>query len=129
MEYILSSERFDELMTITKKSPGVFLNISQNSRKNTCDRVSFLVMPQACNFIKKETLTQVFSCEFSKVFKNNIFYKTPPVAASDFLPICATILDLSFCFLIIIIFGFSFSQGTENTQYYLLTVMFFNMAV
>ena len=73
MEYILSSERFDELMTITKKSPGVFLNISQNSRKNTCVRVSFLVMPQACNLIKKETLTQVFSCEFSEVFKNNIF--------------------------------------------------------
>ena len=52
-----------------------------------------------------------------------------PVAASDFLPICATILDLCFCFLIIIILGFSFSQGTENIQYYLLTVMFFNMAV
>ena len=41
MEYILSSERFDELMTITKKSPGVFLNISQNSRKNTYDSFFF----------------------------------------------------------------------------------------
>ena len=30
---------------------------------------------QASNFIKKETLTQVFSCEFCKIFKNN-FYNT-----------------------------------------------------
>ena len=29
--------------------------------------------PQACNFIKKETLTKVFSCEFCKIFKNIIF--------------------------------------------------------
>ena len=33
----------------------------------------------ACNFIKKETLTQVF-CEISK---NTFSYRTPPVAASD----------------------------------------------
>ena len=33
---------------------------------NTCARVSFLINLQfiACNFIKKETLAQVFSCEF-----------------------------------------------------------------
>ena len=73
MEYILSSERFDELMTITKKSPGVFLNISQNSRKNTCVRVSFLVMPQACNFIKKETLTQLFLVNLVKFLRTTFF--------------------------------------------------------
>ena len=28
---------------------------------------------QACNFIKKETLTQVFSCEFCKISKNTFF--------------------------------------------------------
>ena len=26
--------------------------------------------PEACNFIKKETLAQVFSCEFCKISKN-----------------------------------------------------------
>ena len=26
--------------------------------------------PEACNFIKKETLAQVFSCEFCEIFKN-----------------------------------------------------------
>ena len=36
----------------------------------------------ACNFIKKETPTQVFSCKYHKLFENSFFYGTPPVAAS-----------------------------------------------
>ena len=39
--------------------------------------------PKACNFIKKETLAQVFSCEFCEISKNIFFHKTPLVAASD----------------------------------------------
>ena len=35
-----------------------------------------------CNFIKKETLAQVFSCEFYEISKNPYSYKTPPAAAS-----------------------------------------------
>ena len=38
--------------------------------------------PKACNFIKKETLVQVFPCEFCKISKNFFSYRTPPVAAS-----------------------------------------------
>ena len=38
--------------------------------------------PEACNFIKKETLAQVFSCEFCEISKNTLCYRTPPVAAS-----------------------------------------------
>ena len=37
---------------------------------------------ETCNLIKKETLAQVFSFEFCKIFKNTFFYRTPPVAAS-----------------------------------------------
>ena len=55
----------------------VFLKISQNSQKNTCTWVSFNkvagLRPEACNFIKKETLAQVFSCEFCEIFKNPFF--------------------------------------------------------
>ena len=29
--------------------------------------------PQACNYIKKETFVQVFSCEFCEIFKNMFF--------------------------------------------------------
>ena len=58
----------------------VFLEISQNSQENTCARVSFLIKLQAlaCNFIKKEILTQVFSGEFCETSKNTFFYRTPP---------------------------------------------------
>ena len=50
----------------------VFLDISQNSQENTCERVSFLI---------KETLTQVFSCKFCEISKENFFNRKPPVAA------------------------------------------------
>ena len=62
----------------------VFLEISQNSQENTCARDSFLIKLQAeaCNFIKKKTLAQVFSCEFCEISKNTFSYRTPPVAAS-----------------------------------------------
>ena len=46
----------------------VFLKISQNSQENTCARDSVLI-----NFIKKETLVQVFSCEFCEIFKTPFF--------------------------------------------------------
>ena len=36
----------------------------------------------ACNFIKKETLAQVFPCEFFEISKNIFFHRTTPVAAS-----------------------------------------------
>ena len=47
----------------------VFMKISQNSQENTCQRVSFLIKLQAkaCNFFKKETLAQVFSCEIFRI--------------------------------------------------------------
>ena len=37
---------------------------------------------EACNFIKKEALAQVFSFEFCEISKNTFFYRTPLVAAS-----------------------------------------------
>ena len=51
---------------------GVFLEISQSSQENTCARVSFLIKLQA-NFIKKETLAQIFSCEFWEISKYTFF--------------------------------------------------------
>ena len=38
---------------------------------------------KAYNFIKKESLAQVFSCKFCEISKNTFFYRTPPVAASE----------------------------------------------
>ena len=40
------------------------------------------LISEACNFIKKETLAQVLSCEFCEISKNTFFDRTPLVAAS-----------------------------------------------
>ena len=63
----------------------VLSEILQNSQENTCVKVSFLIklQAQACYFILKETLAQVFSCEFCEISKNTFCYRTPPVAASN----------------------------------------------
>ena len=47
----------------------VFLKILQISQENTSARVSFLIKLQES--IRKETLAQVFSCEFCEISKNN----------------------------------------------------------
>ena len=75
---------------IQKQPPEVFYKIifwknSQNSQDDICVRVSFLIMLQsceACNFIKKETSTQVFSCKVFKIFKYTIFTEHLPTTAS-----------------------------------------------
>ena len=48
----------------------MFLEISQNSQEN--------------NFIKKETLTHVFSCEFCENSKNTFYTEHFHMTASDY---------------------------------------------
>ena len=40
------------------------------------------IQPLACNFVNKESLPQVFSCEFCEIFKNIFFHRALSVAAS-----------------------------------------------
>ena len=58
------------------------LNISQKLLVSTVLRLAnpfqssvafYIENPQACNFIKKETLAEVFSCEFCRISKNTFF--------------------------------------------------------
>ena len=68
------------------------LKISENSQENTCTRVSFLrkLQSSACNFIKQESRTQVFSCEIWETFKKTFLCRTPVVIAFQYcLPIKA----------------------------------------
>ena len=55
----------------------VFLKISQNSQGNICARIFFLINlhPSDWNYIKKETVAQVISCEFWAMFKKTFFTK------------------------------------------------------
>ena len=39
-------------------------------------KVFLKISGRASFFIKKETLAQVFSCEFCEIFKNALFYRT-----------------------------------------------------
>ena len=70
------NEEADVRMCSVKK---VFLIFSQNSQESTCARVAGL---KACNFVQKETFAQVLFGEFSEIFKNTFFHRTPLVAAS-----------------------------------------------
>ena len=54
----------------------VLRNFAKFTGKHLCQSLL------ACNFIKKETLAQVFSCEFCEISKNTLFHRTPLVAAS-----------------------------------------------
>ena len=55
---------------------GVLI-ISQNHgilwRNLICNKAA-----KSCNFIKKEALALVFTCDFANIFKNTFFYRTPP---------------------------------------------------
>ena len=45
-------------------------------------RLGALIVQKTPAILLKETLAQVFSCEFLEISKNTFFYRTPPVAAS-----------------------------------------------
>ena len=56
----------------------------------------------ACNFIKKETLAQAFSCEFCEISNNTFFYRTPLVAASEIIETRTIVILVAQAILILI---------------------------
>ena len=63
---------------------GVLGNFAKFTGKHLCQSLFFnKVAGGACNFIKKETLAQVFSCEFCEISKNTFSQRTPLVGASQ----------------------------------------------
>ena len=63
----------------------VFLEILQNSQENTCTQSLFfnkVAGLETCNFIKRETLAQVFSCEYCGISKNTFFIEHLRATAS-----------------------------------------------
>ena len=71
-------------MYMRKQPPGVFYkkgflkNFTKFTGKHLCQSL------RACNFIKKETLAQLFSCEFCQIFKNIFFTEQASTTASVF---------------------------------------------
>ena len=75
---------FDKVVKFIKKRPQhkcFLVNLGK-----FCKNAFFFAdhLRTACSFIKKETLAQVFSCEFCEISKNTFSYRTPLVAASEF---------------------------------------------
>ena len=56
---------------------GVHRNFARFTGKHLGQRLFFNY------FIKKESLTRVFSCEFCEISKNTFFYRTPLVVVSE----------------------------------------------
>ena len=62
---------------------GVIRNFTKFIGKHLCQSLFFnKVAGLACNYIEKETLAQVFSCEIWEISKNKFLQRTPLVAAS-----------------------------------------------
>ena len=73
---------------------GVLRNFAKFAGKHLCQSLFFNKV--AGNIIKKETLAQVFSCEFCEISKNTFCYRTPPVAASDNLKLIFCMYELHY---------------------------------
>ena len=65
------------------KFTGKYLCQSLFFNKVTSVRPATLLKRRLCNFIKKETMAQLFSCEFCEISKYDFFYRTPPMNASE----------------------------------------------
>ena len=61
----------------------VLKNLTKFTGKDLCQSLFFNKIAGLSNFIKKETLEQVLSCEFCEISKNTFSYRTPPMAASE----------------------------------------------
>ena len=54
----------------------IWIDLRVENFKDTALRSSrseLFCLPQACNFIKKDTLAQMFLCDFCQMFKNTLF--------------------------------------------------------
>ena len=65
-----------------------------------CLRIKLpLHLPQACNFIEKEALAQVFPCEFFEIFKNTFITEhlwTTASYSSNLSKIASNFLEIAF---------------------------------
>ena len=72
-------EKFSECLFIMKRK---LIRCYHTWQSEAVARSCFVKKAETCNFIEKETLAKVFSCQFCEISKNTFSYRTPPVAAS-----------------------------------------------
>ena len=78
-----------KIIFLQYKARGIISGINRSSRPEMLCKKGVLrnFTKLACNFIKKETLAQVFSCEFYEISKKIFFHRTPMMAASVSIPL------------------------------------------
>ena len=77
--------RYFQTRTLTKavRSRNVPIHLDcSDTQWNLRHSFGFKLQASSRNFIEKETLAQVFSCEFCEISKNTFYHRTPLVAAS-----------------------------------------------
>ena len=62
---------------------GVLRNFAKFTGKHLCQSLFFNKFAVLCNVTKKETLVQVFSCEFCEISKNAFFTERLWTTASE----------------------------------------------
>ena len=62
---------------------GVLRNFAKFTGKYLCQSLFFIKVAGWSRLIKRDTVAQVFSCEFCKISRNTFSYRTPPVVASE----------------------------------------------
>ena len=110
-----------ENSVLLKQPPEVFYEnrcsqkFYKNHRKTAVPESLFLIKLQACNFIKIVTLTQVFSCEFWKISKNNFCTEHLWTTASCITEVFPVIMyDYNQCFILAINSNTVFQKIIKN---------------
>ena len=80
--FILKVVITDRLQEIQIEAIVRRCSVKENVIENLTKFFLIKCRAEACIFIKKESLAQVFFCEFCEINKNTFFHRTPPVDAS-----------------------------------------------
>ena len=62
---------------LVARDSAIDFSVAGKSKNLSFIKANRLSQPKACNFIEKETLALVLSCEFCRISKNTFFYETP----------------------------------------------------
>ena len=74
---------------------GVLRNSKRLTRKNLCQSLFLIkLQTETCNFIKKESLAQVFSCEFYEISKDTFITKHLWTTAFTFFRVLFCFMEL-----------------------------------
>ena len=83
-QYLLDTSRYKQQKALVNmKSSNLLRFLEADVLNPKFIGKCLCLQASACNFIKKEAVAQVFSCEFCEIFKNTFFTEHLCATASD----------------------------------------------